>query len=134
MGLACIGILHLLCIAMICGQKDRSAQAQYPVNDLTHAAVHHFHCLHRCLKYAGMADHIRIGEIEYDQIIPAGIETGKELVPDLISAHLGLQVIGSHLWRGYKHPILSRIDLFLSPIEKVGDMGILLSLSYPQLL
>ncbi len=76
-----------------------------------------------------MAHHVRIGKINDNHIIFAGTDGLAEPVADFISAHLGLQVIGSHILGGvHQYPVLALIGFFHTAVEEKGHMGILLCL------
>ena len=49
-------------------------------------------------------------------------------------AAIGLQVVGSHLWRCHQDAVLTLVRSLASAIEEEGDVGVLLGLGSMQLL
>ena len=81
-----------------------------------------------------MADHIRIGKVEYHHVILAALYALYSLFGYLVCAHFRLKVVCRHLGRWYQHPVLIRIGRFNAAIEEERDMGIFFGFGYAQLL
>ena len=81
-----------------------------------------------------MSHHIRISKINDDHIIFVTADGLTQSVANLISAHLGLQVIGGHILGGiHQHSVLAGVRLLHTAIEEESHMGILLGLGDPGL-
>ena len=81
-----------------------------------------------------MTYHVRVGEVHYDEVILIFLDVLHELVLNLRSRHLWLQVVCSHLRTCHKHTLLILVWSLTTTIEEECNMRILLSLSSMELL
>jgi hypothetical protein len=81
-----------------------------------------------CLHASGMANHIRIGVIEYDQIKFFGYEFLTEHIRNLYCTHFRLEVISGNFGARDKDPLFPFIGFFYTAIEKIGHMRVFLCL------
>ena len=104
------------------------------LHDLAQTLVNHLHGLFYGGIDARMTHHVGIGEIYHNPIVLVGLECLYELFLDFVCRHLGLQVVGSHLGRGYQYAVFARKRFFTPSVDERGDMGIFLGLCDVQLL
>ena len=76
-----------------------------------------------------MTYHVRVGKVNYDNIILIRLDCCNELVTYFICTHLWLQIISSNLRRFYKNSIFSFIWFLYAAIEEECYVSILLCLS-----
>src|SRR5690606_30034771 len=91
---------------------------------LADAIVNHFDGAHGRLHHAGMADHVRVGEVDNNQVKFLRFDSANELIQYLISGHFRLQIIGRDLWARHQNAFLAGIDALLPAVQEEGDMGI----------
>ena len=132
-GALAVVLEHLLGIAVVGGDQGDTAHLGGGLHHLAHALVHGLHSLDGGLKDAGVAHHVAVGEVQDDDVVLAALDALHALVADLVGAHLGLQVVGSHLGGGDQAPVLAGEGLLHAAVEEEGDMGILLGLGDPEL-
>ena len=83
---------------------------------------------------SGMTHHVAIGIVDNDPVIFLGIDCFDQLVFHLISAHLGLQVVGSYLGRRYKNAVFAFEGSFTAAVEEEGYVSIFFCLGDVELL
>ena len=82
-----------------------------------------------------MTYHIRVSEVDDDDIILVGLDSLDKIHSNLRSTHFRLEVIGSYILRAvYKKSCLVNIRLLNTTVEEECDMCILLCLSKSKLL
>jgi len=64
-----IGVAHQLAISVVRRNKRFSSQAQKFLNNLLHTVIDCFDGFYSCFDNARVPDHIRVGEIQNDQIV-----------------------------------------------------------------
>ena len=90
--------------------------------------------VHRCARGrggrddAGVANHVGVGEVEDERPVVAGADSPSGRLRHGGCAHLRLQVVGRHLGRRDKTAALAGELVFLSSIEEVGHVRVLLRL------
>ncbi len=81
-----------------------------------------------------MTDHVRIGEVQDDDVVLVLIKPLHELIGHEVGAHLRLLVVGCYLFRGRDQgAILTGERLFPAAVEEEGDVGVFLGLGDAQL-
>lgn len=84
--------------------------------------------LHRSIKVARVADHVRRGEVAHDEgMLPRAHASGN-LLSHPLGIHLRQEVVRGHLRRGDHHALLPGVSLLQTAIEEECDMRILLGL------
>ena len=97
MGLAGIGVDHLVAIAVVCCQQYAPAALQAHTENTVALVVDGFHGPDDGIAMRRVPDHVRIGEVGDNEILGAMLDGADQLVGDLRGAHLGLHVVGCHL-------------------------------------
>ena len=87
-----------------------------------------------CLEDAGVADHVRVGEVDDNDIIFAAADGRVQFLADFGRAHFRLEVIGRYRGRRNQDPVLILVGIFNTAVEEEGYMGIFLGLCQTQLL
>ena len=118
---------------MVGSQENDAARVQHRVGDLAHALVNSLDGFDRCVKHAGVADHVAVGEVQDDDVVLAALNAGLALVGNLVGAHFGLEVVGGNLRAGDDLAVLALAGLLNTAVEEEGHMGVLLGLGNAQL-
>jgi hypothetical protein len=137
MGLAAVGpgrdLAHLLGIAVIRGDEDLAPDRLGRRHHPPQAAVHHLDGLDGGLEVARVADHVGVGIVADDDVVPGAHDGLDQAIGDGRGAHLGRQVIGRDMRRGHQHAVFPREHALLAAVEEEGHVGILLGLGDAQL-
>ncbi len=80
-----------------------------------------------------MSDHVRVGEVQDDQVVLAGPDRCHRLRGQFRRRHLRLQIIGRDLGGGDHDAVLAGIGRLLAAVEEIGDVRIFLGLRHAQL-
>ena len=75
-----------------------------------------------------MADHVRVGEVDDDDVEGGVVDGFDDGVGDACGGHLGGEVVGGDLLRWDQCAVFAWEWLFYSAVEEVGDVGVLLGL------
>ena len=75
-----------------------------------------------------MTYHVRVGKVNYDNIILIRLDCCNKLVTYFICTHLRLQIVSCNLRRFDKDSVLSLVRFFYSTIKEEGNMCIFLCL------
>ena len=98
------------------------------------ALVHRLDRLDRRLDHAGVAHHVRVGEVDDPEAVVALPPVRGERVGRRPGAHLGLVVVGGDVaWRVDEVALLARVLVLLAAVEEVGDVRVLLRFGHVQL-
>ncbi len=81
-----------------------------------------------------MADHVRVSEVDDDYIVLIGADSCIELLGNLGSTHLRLEVICCNCGRRDECTVLILVGLFDTAVEEEGNVSVLLCLSDTELL
>ena len=124
---------HLFAVAVIRGDYGPAAIPEDGLNYFGGTFVNGMDSFHRRLHYAGMAYHVRVGKVQYHDVVLAAVYTLYRLLGYLIGAHLGLEIVGGYLWGRYKAPVLPGIWGLHAAVEEKGHVCVFLGLGYPKL-
>ena len=104
------------------------------LDDPAEALVDGLDRLHRGLDHAGVADHVRVGEVDDRERRLLVVEVLDERVGGLARAHLRLVVVGRDVARG-RHELahLALVRVLLAAVEEVRHVRVLLGLRDVQL-
>ena len=81
-----------------------------------------------------MANHVAVREVHDVEISAILVDCGDELLGNLGSAHLGLQIVGSNLGGSDEHALLALLGLLDATVEEERHVSVLLGLGGVQLL
>ena len=84
--------------------------------------------------HARVTHHVAVGIVDDDEVVLLCLDGLNEFVLDLVSAHLGLEVVGRHLGTVDQDAVLVLEGFFSAAIEEECDVGIFLGLGDVQLL
>ena len=132
-GLAVL-VNHLVGVAVVSGDYSRAALSEHSVNNLAYAGIDRLNSLNSRLEYTCMTYHIAVCEVEHYHIVLAALNRGNELVGNLISAHLGLQIVCSYRGRFNENSVLAVVLLLNAAVEEEGYVSVLLGLGNSELL
>ncbi len=125
---------HLLEVPVVGGDDRCAAHALDLVEDFADALVHRLGGLDRGVQIARVAHHVRIGEVDDHHIVLVGIETLQHDVRHFIRAHLGFQIVRSHLGRRDDLPVFAFERLLIVVVKEERHVGVLLRLGAAELL
>ena len=128
MRLSCLIIDHLLCVSVVCTNKQYSVCFFNCFYCSTYALVNCFNCFHCCRYHSCVSDHIRICKVDHDHIIFIGCNCLIKTFADFRSTHLRLQIISSNCRRFYQGTLFIFIWLFYTAVKEKCNMRIFLSL------
>ena len=103
------------------------------LNYFAHAIVNGMHSLGNGIIDACMTYHVTVGEVHNDEVVLLCTDGCHKFVLHFVGTHLGLQVVGGHLWGCYENTILILIGRFAATIEEECYMSIFLRLGSVQL-
>ena len=104
------------------------------LNHLLHAVVDSPYGFGNGIIYTCVAHHVAVSEVDHDEVVFVLVDGSHQFVLHLVSRHLGLQVVGSHLWRGHQDAVLTLKGSLATTIEEESHVCILLRLGSVQLL
>ena len=102
-----VGVEGVVCIAVVSYDDCLVAVSAGSLHCLRDALVESLDSLLDGGVDSGVTHHVAVGEIDHDEVIFLGIDRLDELFGHLGSAHLGLEVVGRHLWRGNEYAVLA---------------------------
>ena len=123
---------HLLGVAVVGGHERRPSDLPHHLHDPLQVPVHRFDRLDRRRENARVPHHVPVGEVEDHQGVLSRGDLGHGALPDLVRAHLGLEVVGGHGRRRDQDPRLPGVDRLLPAVEEVRDVGVLFRLGDPE--
>ena len=129
-GKRCAGLIiyQLLGVSVVRADEQDAVCLLDSVHRSSDTGIHRLDRFDRRIFNSRMANHIRVGKIDDDNVILSGFNRLHQLVADSRCAHLRLKIVGSHLRRRNQDSILSLVRLLHSAVEEEGNMGILLCL------
>ena len=125
-------IHHDLAVAVVSGDDHGATRGFEGGDHLCQPLIHRFTRLDRSIQITGMADHIGVCVIGYDQIV-SSLDRLDEFRRDFGGGHFGLQIIGRNLGRFGHVTVFAFFRLLLAAIEKEGDMGVFFRLGEAEL-
>ena len=123
---------HHLAIAVVGGDNHRSAPGLKGGKRPAKPGIDHLTSLDGGGQAARVAHHVRIGEVDNDQVKPP-LNRADKMVGNLGRTHLWLQIIGGHLGRGGHRALFAVKGHFPPAIQEKGDVGVFLGFSQPEL-
>ena len=127
------GVAHHLAVAVVGRDQQRAAGSSNRIHDLPEAGIHRFDRLDRGRQDSRVAHHVRIGIVQHDQVVLAGVDRLHRLCRQLGRRHFRLQVIGCDLGRRHHDAVFAGKRFFPSAVEEIGDVRILLRFRHAQL-
>ncbi len=132
--LAGLEIEHQFGVAVVGGDQHFTAGLLDGRQDAAERGVDRLDRLDGGIEVAGMADHVRVGQIADDHVVVVAFDGLGDFVGHHGRAHLGLQVIGAHVGRrGHENAILELERFLDAAVEEEGDVGVLLGFGDAQL-
>ena len=116
---------HSFAIAMIGRDDGDAAFCQHRIHQMAGALVHAFHGGDGGGQGTGVANHVRIGEIDEQEIVVDGRKPAQRSLGEGSGAHFRGQVVGRHLRRRNYGAALARPGLFAASVEEEGDVRVL---------
>jgi len=77
--------------------------------------------------WRGLSHHVRGSKVAHNELAVLGFDNPRDLVSDLLCAHMRLKVIGGDLRRSDQMSLFVLELLFYTTVEEEGNMGIFLS-------
>ncbi len=77
---------------------------------------------------ARVAYHVAVGKVNHDEVVLVLLDGSNEFVLHFVSGHLGLEIVGSNLGRGYEDAVFTFVGRFASTVEEESHVGVLLCL------
>ena len=84
-------------IAVVCREQHCVSVFYGRPYDLLYESVDGFDSLADSLVHSGVAHHVTVGEVEYDEVLLLGVYGLDEFLGNFRGAHLRLEVVGGHL-------------------------------------
>jgi hypothetical protein len=131
-GAAGFGVAHQFAIAVVGGDQQAPPCAMASAI-AAQTGIHRFHRLDRGGQAAGMADHVRVGEVQDDHVVLAGVDRGDRFVGQFGGGHFRLQIVGGDFRGGDHDAVLTGLGVFLAAVEEIGDVRIFFRLGHAQL-
>ena len=125
---SCLVIYQLLCISVVSADEQYAVHLLDCVYSSSHTGVYGLDCLDRSILNSRMANHIRVREVDDDNVVFSGLDRFHQLVTNSRGAHLWLKVVGSHLRRWNQNSVLTLIRLLDTAVKEECHMCVLLCL------
>ena len=103
------------------------------LDDARQAAIDRLDSRDGRLPDTAVADHVGVGVVRDDEVIPTRLDRLDQRVRDPWRAHLGLQVVGGHLRRRDQRAVLIWKIHLATAVEEIGHVGVFLGFGDPQL-
>ena len=118
------GVPHLFAVAVVGGDDEGAAFGEDGVDDFADAGVDDFDGLDGGGEFAGVADHVAVGEVDDVDIVIAGGDFLEDDVADLVGGHFGFEVVGFDVGGGLGHAaVFVGEGGFAVVVEEEGDVG-----------
>src|ERR1019366_9282666 len=124
---ACIVFDKLLSVAVVGSNCQSSANGKGSFYNASNACIDCLDSFNGCINDSSMSNHVGVGIIHNNEVILAAANVLDCCLGDACRAHLWLQIIGRNFWRWYQVTIFAGEWCFATTIDKIGDVGILLS-------
>ncbi|MNS83772.1 hypothetical protein D3C72_1175740 [compost metagenome] len=113
---------------MVGGDEGGAALAQHGRDHLADGRVDGLDGFHRGGHVAGVADHVRVGEVHDQHVGVMRVDRRRGRGRDLRRRHLGLHVVRRDLGAGNQDALLEVVGRLAAAVEEEGDVGVLLGL------
>ena len=127
-------VKHVVGVAVVGGDQRKAVLGENRRDNLGQSIVNGLDSLDGSIEHAGMANHVAVREVHDVEISSILVNSGDELLGNLGSAHLGLQIVGSNLGGSDEHALLALLGLLDAAVEEECHVGVLLGLGGVQLL
>ena len=124
----------MVCVAVISDDDSFITHLLRRFHHLIHALVNHLHGRFDGRIDTRMTHHVAVSEIRHNPVVPVSFERLDQFILHFEGRHLGLHVVGRHLWRVHQDAVFTFERLFTPPVDEEGHVCIFLSLSDVQLL
>ena len=130
----CLVVDHLLCVTVVGTDEENAVHLLYCLYRSAYALVDPLNCCNCCLDNTCMTYHVRVSEVDDDDIVIVRCDSCVELLGYFGSAHLRLKVVCSNLGGVNKCTILVLVGLLDTAVEEESNVSVLLCLSETKLL
>src|SRR6516162_2931337 len=120
---AAVLVDHVVRVAVICGQKNSVSVFKGCRYYFFHAAVHSLNGPDAGLPDPGMANHVRVGVVQTDEICRLIFDFSKDGLSHFQGTHFWFQVIGSYFGGRDQNPFFPAKWKFPAAGEEKSDMG-----------
>ena len=123
-----VGIDSVVRISVVCSEKHSIVLSHSGFHNPLHTLVNLRHRTADGCKYARMAHHISVGEIEDNHILLSLVDCLHKLVSHLHGTHFRQQVVGRNLRRIHQDAVLILKLRLPSSVEEESHVGIFFGL------
>ena len=122
-------LIHVVGVSVVRGDDHDATGGLHGFPDASNLDVHALHGTYDSFEDAGMADHVSVGEVEFDEVPLAALDLGDDAVGDLGALHPGSLLEGDDVARNLDVVLKLLVEL-ASPVavEEVGHVAELLRL------
>ena len=129
-----VGVDGIIGVAVVGDDDSLVAGSLCCLDDLADALIDGFHSSLDGFVNTRMSHHIAIGEVHHDEVVLVLLDGFDEFVLHLVSAHLGLEVVGCHLRTCDEDALLAFVGSLSATVEEEGHVCVLLRLGCVELL
>lgn len=120
------GVDEQLGVAVVGGDEQRTSTLFDGGVDAAELGVDGFDGLDGGVEFAGVADHVGVGEVDDDDVEGGVVDGLDDGVGDAGGGHLGCEVVGGDFLRGDEDAVFAGEGFLDASVEEVGDVGVLL--------
>ena len=91
-------VQHLLGVAVVGCHQRGSPELPDVIEQLADGGVHRLHGRDRRRDAARVADHVRVGVVDEDEVVVRFAEVAQQRAGEFLRAHIGLEVVGRNVW------------------------------------
>ena len=126
-------IAHLLCVTVVCGDQQLSANGFNGFRYLLNAMVQRFNRFNRCFHHAGVANHVAVRIVTNDGVVFTALNRCNQLLGQFSRAHFRLQIVGRDFRRVDQNTVFACERLFYAAVEEEGYVRIFFGFGNTQL-
>ena len=127
-------VKHVIGVAVIGGNQRKAALSENRRDNLGQGIVNSLDGLNGGVEDTGVTNHVAVREVHDVEISAILVDGSDELLGNLGSAHLRLQIVGSDLGGSDEHALLALLGFLDAAVEEERHVGVLLGLGGVQLL
>ena len=127
-------VKHVIGVAVVGGNQRKAALSENRRDNLGQGIVNGLDGLNGGVEDTGVTNHVAVREVHDVEISAILVDCGDELLGNLGSAHLGLQIVGGNLGGSDEHALLALLGLLDAAVEEERHVSVLLGLGGVQLL